>query len=87
MRHMHRLLTEVKRREATSFEISEAANTRFLDDMTRRLGDSVFVNGSCSTSRSYYFNQHGEATLLRPTSTLNAFRSQARFPLADYEYV
>ncbi len=86
MQHMHRLLPEVKRRGATSFEISEEANTRFLDEMTRRLEDSVFVNGSCGTSRSYYFNQHGEATLLRPTSTLNAFRSQAHFPLADYAY-
>ncbi|MGB9013197.1 MAG: NAD(P)/FAD-dependent oxidoreductase [Aeromicrobium sp.] len=86
MQHMHRLLTEVKRREATSFEISEDANTRFLDEMTRRLDDSVFVNGSCGTSRSYYFNQHGEATLLRPTSTVNAFRSQSRFPLADYAF-
>jgi cation diffusion facilitator CzcD-associated flavoprotein CzcO len=86
MRHMHRLLTETKRRGAEVFEVTERANTDFLDRMTANLQDSVFVNGSCATSRSYYFNQHGEATLLRPTSTLNAFREAGSFPLDDYSY-
>lgn len=86
MRHMARLLGEVERRGAEVFEVTERANTAFLDRMTVNLQDSVFVNGSCSTSRSYYFNQHGEATLLRPTSTLNAFREAGSFPLDDYAY-
>jgi len=37
-------------------------------------------------ARSYYFNQHGEAAILRPTSTLNAFREAERFPLDAYDY-
>lgn len=86
MKHMKRLLGEVSRRGATTFEVTERANTEFLDRMTDKLDDSVFINGSCSTSRSYYFNQHGEATLLRPTSTVNAFREASRFPLEDYAY-
>lgn len=86
MRHMKRLLGEVERRGASTFEVTERANTEFLDRMTENLEDSVFVNGSCATSRSYYFNQHGEATLLRPTSTVNAFREGSRFPLEDYAY-
>lgn len=86
MRHMARLLGEVRRRGADVFEVSERANAAFLDRMTANLQDSVFVNGSCATSRSYYFNQHGEATLLRPTSTLNAFREAGSFPLDDYAY-
>jgi cation diffusion facilitator CzcD-associated flavoprotein CzcO len=56
MRHMDRLLGEVKRRGATN----------------------------CATSRSYYFNPSGEATLLRPTSTRNAVREASTFPLRDY---
>ncbi|MCW2825794.1 MAG: monooxygenase [Aeromicrobium sp.] len=86
MLHMDRLLSEVARRGATTFEVTERANTAFLDRMTANLTDSVFVQGSCATSRSYYFNQHGEATLLRPTSTLNAFREARSFPLEDYVY-
>lgn len=86
MKHVARLLREVRRRGASVFEVTEDANTAFLDRMTERLGDSVFLQGSCATSRSYYFNQHGEATLLRPTSTINAFREAGSFPLDDYAY-
>lgn len=85
MRHIKRLFDEMKRKGATTFEISEAANTDFLDRMTRKLDDSVFILGSCETSRSYYFNQHGEATLLRPTSTASAYEEQETFPLQAYE--
>ncbi|MGH3561190.1 MAG: flavin-containing monooxygenase, partial [Mycobacterium sp.] len=85
MRHMGRLLGEVKRRGATTFEVTEEANTRFLDRMTKRLDNSVFYAGDCATSRSYYFNHSGEASLLRPTSVRNAVREGSRFPLSDYQ--
>ena len=86
MRHMDRLFTELQRREATTFEVTDAANATFLDDMTDRVGHSIFALGSCGTANSYYFNQHGEATLLRPTSTLNAYRAASSFPLDDYAF-
>lgn len=86
MKHMGRLLGELQRRGASTFEVSAEANDAFLERMTEKLGDSVFTLGSCATSRSYYFNQHGEATLLRPTSTVNAFREAGSFPLDDYRY-
>jgi hypothetical protein len=84
MRHMDRLFGEVKRRGATTFAVTEEANVRFLDRMTRLLDDSVFNRGDCATSRSYYFNPSGEPTLLRPTSTANAVREGSTFPLSDY---
>ncbi len=86
MRHMHRLLTELKRRRAMTFEVTESANAAFLEDMTDRVDHSIFTLGSCASANSYYFNQHGEATLLRPTSTRNAFRAAKTFPLADYDF-
>jgi len=86
MKHMDRLLGEVRRRSARSFEVSQAANTEFLDRMTARIGDSIFELGDCGSANSYYFNQHGEATLLRPTTTLNAFREAGHFDLDDYQY-
>ena len=78
------LLGEVKRTHATTFEVTEEANARFLDRMTKNLDSSVFYAGDCATSRSYYFNHSGEATLLRPTSVRNAVRDGSRFPLSDY---
>lgn len=84
MRHMDRLLGEVKRRGATTFEVTEEANDRFMERMTKLLDNSVFYAGNCATSRSYYFSPSGEASLLRPTSTLNSIREASSFPLSDY---
>jgi len=86
MRHIRRLCTELRRRDARTFEVTQDANDAFLDRVTGKLGDSVFYLGNCAGSRSYYFNQHGEAAILRPTSTINAFREASRFPLGDYTY-
>lgn len=86
MRHIQRLFGELRRRRAHTFEVTQQANDEFLDRVTTKLGDSVFYLGSCSTARSYYFNQHGEAAILRPTSTVNAFREASRFPLDAYTY-
>ena len=85
MRHMNRLFGELQRRGARTFEVTEDANARFLDRMTKLLDDSVFHLGSCATSRSYWFNHHtGEAPLFRPTSVRNAVQEQDRFPMTDY---
>jgi cation diffusion facilitator CzcD-associated flavoprotein CzcO len=86
MRHMDRLFGEVNRRGATTFEVTEDANAHYLDRMTELNGGSVFALGNCATSRSYYFNPQGEATLLRPMSTRTAVREASRFPLSDYNF-
>lgn len=86
MRLMDRLFTEVKRRGATTFEVTEEANSRYLDRMTEALGDSLFTLGNCASARSYYFNPSGEATLLRPMTTRRAVAEASRFPLSDYTF-
>ncbi|WGJ84557.1 NAD(P)/FAD-dependent oxidoreductase [Gordonia sp. SMJS1] len=86
MKHIARLFGELRRRGQRTFEVTEEANDAFLDEVTDRLQSSVFYNGDCATSRSYYFNQHGEATLLRPASTLRTLREMDSFPLRDYEF-
>lgn len=86
MKHMKRLFGELRRRGGDTFEVTESANTEFLGRMTEKLQDSVFYRGNCSGANSYYFNQHGEAALLRPTPTLSGLREAGRFPLEDYTY-
>ncbi|WP_028476651.1 NAD(P)/FAD-dependent oxidoreductase [Nocardia sp. CNY236] len=86
MKHMGRLFGELRRRGETTFEVTEQANAAFLDRVTAKLGSSVFYDGDCATAHSYYFNPHGEAALLRPTSTINAHREAVAFSLDDYAY-
>jgi cation diffusion facilitator CzcD-associated flavoprotein CzcO len=85
MRHMDRLFSEVKRLGATTFEITDDANARYLDRMTELLADSLFTIGNCATSRSYYYNPSGEPTLLRPMTTSAAVREAETFPFSDYQ--
>ncbi|MFC9896507.1 flavin-containing monooxygenase [Nocardia sp. NPDC127579] len=86
MKHMGRLFGEMFRRGEQTFEVTAAANDRFLGEVTDKLGDSVFYGGDCASARSYYFNQHGEAALLRPSSTVTTHRHAVGFPLTDYTF-
>jgi cation diffusion facilitator CzcD-associated flavoprotein CzcO len=86
MKHIARCIGEMKKKKARSFEVSKAANDAFLKDMKQRVGSSVFINGNCAPANSYYFNQHGEATLLRLTSTGSALRRAGRYPLKHYQF-
>lgn len=84
MRLMDRLFSEVQRRGASTFEVTEQANTAYLDRMTELLGNSLFTLGNCASARSYYYNPAGEPTLLRPTTTERAITEASTFPLSDY---
>ncbi len=86
MRHLERVFGELRDRGAGRFEISERANAEFLDRMLLRMDDTVFNLGSCSTARSYYFTNEGDAVILRPTSSASARRAAESFPITDYEF-
>ena len=83
MRHMDRLFGEVRRCNATTFEVTQEANARFLNRMTKLQHNTLLYRGDCARSRSYYFGPNGE-TFLRATSTRKSVSEQTRFPLSDY---
>ena len=68
-----------------TFEVTEEANTAYLDRMTELLGDSVFYVGNCATSRSYYFNPAGSRPCCGRSSTHSAIKEASEFPLSDYQ--
>lgn len=86
MRHMARCLGEMQRKNASSFEVTEEAKDGYMATMRKRDADTVFRNGDCAGSNSYYFNQHGETTLLRLSSTSRAARQSRSFPLFHYSF-
>jgi cation diffusion facilitator CzcD-associated flavoprotein CzcO len=84
MKHIGRCLGEMRQRGAKTFEVKAEANAAYMQGMKARLGSSVFVNGNCAPANSYYFNQHGEASLLRPMPTFQALWRAGHYPLEDY---
>jgi cyclohexanone monooxygenase len=85
MRHMERLFGEVRRRDATIFEVTEEANDRFCDRLGKLQYESVFHLGDCARSRSYYFAPDGR-TYVRTLPTRTSVTDQMRFPLSDYAF-
>ncbi len=86
MKHVARCLEEMKRRGAAEFEVNGVAQSKFVEKMKQNQQSTVFVNGNCATSNSYYFNQHGDSTLLRPTPTVMGLWSAGHYPLKDYQF-
>lgn len=86
MAHMHRLITEQRRRHAVTFEVKRHAQDRFVAAMDRLAGNTVWQRGNCATSNSYYFNVHGQNRMGRLMPTLQAMWHDRHFPLADYRF-
>lgn len=86
MKHIARCVGEMKKQGALEFDVSREANDDYMTIMRNRLRSSVFVNGNCVSSNSYYFNPHGEASMLRPTPTPVALWDAGHFPLAHYHF-
>lgn len=86
MKHIDRCLGEMERRGAREFEVKPEAQEAFMKKMRKNMAGTIFVNGNCAPANSYYFNQHGESTLLRPEPTVIALRRAGRFPLEDYSF-
>lgn len=84
-RHMDRLFSELQRRNATSFEVTDEANTQFSERMEGLQRNTLLHLGNCAGSRSYYFGPNGE-TVLRPTTTRTVLAEQATFNLSDYAF-
>ena len=80
------MIEECRRRGATAVEVSEQATDRFHAMIERRMAGSLWYTANCATANSYYFDHHGDAPYLRPTSARQARRAAASFPLDDYRY-
>mgnify|MGYP000884513702 FL=1 len=85
MQHMERLFGEVRRRGATTFEVTEEGTDRFCDRFSQLQHNAVYHLGDCANSRSYYFAPNGK-TYVRVIPTRESVTAQSRFPLTDYTF-
>jgi cation diffusion facilitator CzcD-associated flavoprotein CzcO len=84
--HIVRVITEARRRGATSVEVRPEPTARWTKRMQDRLARSLWATNGCATANSYYFDHHGDTPYLRPTSSAQARRASRTFPLDDYAY-
>jgi cation diffusion facilitator CzcD-associated flavoprotein CzcO len=86
MRHLKRIVGKMYAQGSTEVEVTEQANREFRAKMMDNMQKTVFVLGNCSESNSYYFNSHGEALFLRPTTTPLVLWNAARIPYTHYHF-
>jgi cation diffusion facilitator CzcD-associated flavoprotein CzcO len=84
--HAVRVISEAVRRGATAVAVKEEANKRFFEFIRKRSRNSLLYSGKCGSANTYYFDHHGDFSLLRPTSSLQAVHAAKTFPLDDYRY-
>ncbi len=84
--HIGRVIGEAARRRATLAEVRQEPHDAYFNLMLRRGRNTVFFNNRCGTANSYYFDQHGDAPYLRPSTALETWWRSRRFDLDDYRY-
>jgi cation diffusion facilitator CzcD-associated flavoprotein CzcO len=85
-RHALRVITATKTRGATYAGVRKDAHDAYFQSVLRRQEMSVFQNGTCGGSNSYYFDRHGDAPAMRPHLGFE-IEWRSRFsPLAHYDF-
>ena len=84
--HVVRVLGEARRRRAQVVEVRPEAVDRFMAFVRARTAKALPLSPRCDRAGTYYRDHHGEVTLLRPTTSLQAWVASRRFPLDDYVF-
>jgi cation diffusion facilitator CzcD-associated flavoprotein CzcO len=86
MQHIARCMTALRERTATSFEVTAEAENAYVEAMMARAKQSVWMRRSCAGSHSYYFDRHGQPSLVRPMSAAEGSLRHRFFPLGNYTF-
>jgi cation diffusion facilitator CzcD-associated flavoprotein CzcO len=81
-----RLTREADRRGATAVDVREDAHDEYHTRMLRRMKSSIWYNRPCEQSRTYYYAEHGDVLLLRPTRGREARRTSRTFPFEHLRF-
>ena len=84
--HAVRCLREARRRNARTIEIKQAPHDAFFRSILARQRNTVLYNNNCTSSNSYYFDHHGDAPFMRPSSGLELWWRSRRFDLDHYRF-
>jgi cation diffusion facilitator CzcD-associated flavoprotein CzcO len=84
--HALRCIREARRRGATYVEVRKEPHDAYFRDILRRQRNTVFFNNGCDGANSYYFDRHGDAPFLRPSSGLEMAWRSRHFPLDHYRF-
>lgn len=84
--HALRCILEAQRRDATLVAVRQEVHDEYFADILRRQRNTVFFNNNCAAANSYYFDRHGDAPFVRPSSGLEMWWRSRTFPVRNYRF-
>lgn len=84
--HMTRCMQAARKRGKTYVEVRQKAHDDYFDQIQARQQNSVFLNNNCGSANSYYFDKHGDAPMLRPSTSYEMFLRARFFPMSHYRF-
>ncbi len=84
--HAVRCIKEARRRKATRVEVRKEVHDRYFADIQSRQKNTVFLNHNCALSNSYYFDRHGDAPMLRPSTSVEMLWRAKHLPMDNYAF-
>ena len=84
--HLSRCIREAIRRGATRVEIRQEVHDKYFQNIQQRQQSTVFLNHNCALSNSYYFDHHGDAPMLRPSTSVEMLWRAKHLPMAHYRF-
>ncbi|AJD48659.1 monooxygenase [Isoalcanivorax pacificus W11-5] len=84
--HLSRCIREANKRGATRVEIRQSEHDAYFRDIQKRQQNTVFLNHNCALSNSYYFDHHGDAPMLRPSTSMEMLWRAKHLPMDHYRF-
>jgi cation diffusion facilitator CzcD-associated flavoprotein CzcO len=84
--HAVRCLAAARARAAPTIEIKRAPHDAFFRHILGRQRSSLLYNNNCDGANSYYFDHHGDAPFMRPSSGLELWWRSRHFDLEHYRF-
>lgn len=84
--HLTRCIKEAQKCKATCTEVRQDVHDRYFQDILRRQQNTVFFNHNCANSNSYYFDIHGDAPMLRPSTSFEMLWRARHLPMTHYQF-
>lgn len=84
--HAVRCIKEAMKRKSTCVEVRQDVHDNYFADIQRRQQSTVFLNHNCASSNSYYFDKHGDAPMLRPSTSVEMLWRAKHLPMDNYRF-
>ncbi len=84
--HAVRCIKEAMKRKSTCVEVKQDVHDHYFADIQHRQQSTVFLNHNCASSNSYYFDKHGDAPMLRPSTSVEMLWRAKHLPMDNYRF-